>query len=135
MNHVEPVQWAAFVAAHRGPSLPVPVRAVPHHEISMLGGCGQGDLKLVAQMIDEAISVGAPLYNKGAFAACYHVYSGASADLEPKLGAACIGPKRALAEGRRKAAKLTDPSAQAWAMRDSFDGLLDVIERKLAPKP
>lgn len=135
MSHVEPVEWGAFVAAHRGPALPVPVRAIPHHEVSMLGGCGQGDLELVAHMIDDAISVGAPLYNKGAFAACYHVYSGASADLEPKLGAACVGPKRALAEGRRRAAKLSDPSAQAWAMRDSFDGLLDVIVRKLKPKP
>ncbi len=30
-----------------------------------------------------------------------------------------------------RAAKLGDPSAQAWAMRDAFDGLVEVIERKL----
>jgi hypothetical protein len=30
-----------------------------------------------------------------------------------------------------RAEKLDDPSAQAWAMRDAFDGLVEVIEREL----
>ena len=34
-------------------------------------------------------------------------------------------------DGRTRAAKLDDPSAQAWAMRDAFDGLVKVIEREL----
>jgi hypothetical protein len=35
-----------------------------------------------------------------------------------------------LADGRKRAARLADPSDQAWAMRDTFDGLLDVIRRR-----
>jgi hypothetical protein len=83
-------------------------------------------------MIARAVEVGAPLYNDGNFAACYHVYEGAAADAERRLGSGCWGPKRALKAGRNKAAKLSDSAAQAWAMRDAFDGLMDVIERKFA---
>lgn len=133
MKHTQPVSWQAFVASREATSLPTVKRDVPHHDLSVLKGCGEGDLRLLAQMIGEAIDVGAPLFNGGNFAGCYHVYAGASADAEPKLGAACIGPKRALSEGRKKASALPDPAAQAWAMRDSFDGLIDVIQRKLAP--
>jgi len=133
MTAPQPVAWADFAATQKT-KLPAVTRDVPHHDLTLLRGCGEGDLKLLAQMIDDAIDVGAPLFNGGNFAGCYHIYAGASADAEPKLGGACLGPKRALAEGRKKAAALSDPAAQAWAMRDSFDGLLDVIVRKLAPK-
>jgi serine protease Do len=54
---------------------------------------------------------------------------GTAADLERKLGPTCVGPARALAAGRTRAASLATPSAQAWAMRDAFDGLMDVISR------
>jgi serine protease Do len=130
MGKPAPMSWADFVAA-RSPALPAMKRDVPHHELSLLTGCGDGDLKLLGQMLSDAIDVGAPLFNGGNFAACFHVYEGASTDAEHKLGAGCSGPKRALATGRAKADALHDPAAQAWAMRDSFDGLLDVIVRKL----
>ena len=53
----------------------------------------------------------------------------AASDLERKLGASCQRPAKTLADGRKRAARLADPSEQAWAMRDTFDGLLDVIRR------
>lgn len=109
--------------------LPPVERRVPHHALSILEGCSADDVRLLASGIDGAIDVGAPLYNAGNFAGCYHMYEGTAADLERKLGGTCTGPQRALEAGRVRAASLATPSAQAWAMRDTFDGLVDVIAR------
>jgi serine protease Do len=107
-----------------------PERKVPKHKLSLMTGCDAEATAMLGHGISGAIEVGASLYNQGNFAACYHVYEGAAQDLERRLPKRCSGPKRALAEGRARAAKLDDPSAQAWAMRDAFDGLIDVIQRK-----
>jgi serine protease Do len=116
--------------ARTGVSLPAIRRDVPKHPQSILDRCSDAALASVVNGIGEAIEVGAPLYNDGNVAGCYHIYDGAAADLERRLPAACSGPKRALSSGRKKAAALDSPSAQAWAMRDAFDGLLSVIERR-----
>jgi hypothetical protein len=128
-----PMSMEAFVAQLRGvaPDLPQVRRQVPVHDVSVLRGCSDDDLRLVGASIQRAIEVGAPLYNDGNFAACYHVYEGASLDVDRKLPLSCRGPKKALDAGRRKAAQLKDASAQAWAMRDAFDGLLSVIIRRV----
>lgn len=112
-----------------GEALPAVTRRVPHHAISLLDGCSDRDVRALVGGIDGAISVGAPLYNGGNFAGCYHMYEGTAADIERQLSTACVGPARALETGRSRAAGLSPPSAQAWAMRDAFDGLLDVVER------
>ncbi|WP_437309044.1 S1C family serine protease [Sorangium sp. So ce388] len=131
--HPDPVPLSTFAAetADEEPALPAVKRSVPHHALSLLRGCTEGDLLVLARTMDGAIQVGSPLYNEGDFASCYHIYEGAALDMERRLGAACRGPKQALSEGRRKAARLDDNAAQAWAMRDAFDGLLDVILRKV----
>jgi hypothetical protein len=128
-----PVPLAVFAAATQvhEPHLPSVHREIPHHDLKLLAGCTDGDLQRAGKIIGEAIEVGAPVYNEQHFAACYHVYEGAALDLEKRLPAACKGPKKAMHDGRARAGKLDDPSAQAWAMRDAFDGLVDVIERKL----
>jgi hypothetical protein len=110
--------------------LPPVERHVPHHALSILDGCTDDDVRALASGIDGAIAVGAPLYNAGNFGACYHMYEGTAADVARKLGEPCAGPRRALDAGRARAASLDAPSAQAWAMRDAFDGLVDVIERR-----
>ncbi len=122
--------YAAELAALE-PALPRIQRQVPRHPLKILDGCSDDSLALLIRSVGEAIDVGAPLYNNGDFAACYHVYEGAASDLERKLPRACKGPKRALADGKKRAAKLTDPSLAAWAMRDAFDGLLEVIHRRI----
>ena len=81
--------------------------------------------------MSEAIDVGAPVYNQHHFAACFHIYEGAALDIEKRLPLACPGPKKAMKDGRTKAQKLDDPAAQAWAMRDAFDGLIEVILQRL----
>jgi serine protease Do len=135
LDDTHPVPLAAFAEATRKPSgLPQVKREVPNHELKVLAGCSDPDLARAAHIVEEAIEVGAPVYNQKHFAACYHIYEGAALDLEKRLPVACPGPKKAMRDGRLKAEKLDDPAAQAWAMRDAFDGLLDVIVRKLGPK-
>jgi hypothetical protein len=132
LAHPDPVPLSTFAAeTAEEESLPRVKRSVPRHALSLLRGCSEGDLLVLAKTMDGAIQVGSPLYNQGDFASSYHVYAGAALDMERRLGAACKGPRQALAEGRRKAAALDDTAAQAWAMRDAFDGLLDVILRKV----
>ena len=106
-----------------------PDRQIPHHPLSVLKGCTDANKELILKTLQDAIEVGAPLYNAGKLATCYHIYEGAAADLEQRLPGTCVGPKHALTEGQQRAAKLAEPSAQAWAMRDSFDGVLELLER------
>ena len=75
-----PVSLEVF-AANTAEAKPAKVkRAIPEHSLGILDGCSDADLKLIAQSIGDAIEVGAPLYNEGNFAACYHIYAGAAAD-------------------------------------------------------
>jgi serine protease Do len=134
LTRPDPVPFSTFAAENAGDgdaSLPDVKRSVPRHALALLSGCNEGDLLVLAKLMDGAIQVGSTLYNHGDFASCYHVYEGAALDMERRLGASCKGPKQALSEGRRKAADLDDNAAQAWAMRDAFDGLLEVILRRI----
>lgn len=111
-------------------SLPLPPpRAVPKHPLSLLNGCSAANVKLIVQGIEDAIEIGAPLYNDGKLEACYRIYEGAALELQRKLSG-CAGPKGALGVGLREAQKRKSYADKAWAMRDAFDGLLDTIERK-----
>jgi serine protease Do len=125
-------EFAALVAQLRHAPSPKTERDVPHHALSMLDGCSIAAQKLVVRLLGDAIEAGAPLYNEGRPDACYHMYDGAASEAVRKLPAACKGPAKALSEAQKRAASLNDASAQAWAMRDAFDGLLDVIARKQA---
>ncbi|MGD0527511.1 MAG: trypsin-like peptidase domain-containing protein [Polyangiaceae bacterium] len=123
-------EFAALIANLRAASAPKPRRSVPHFPTAFLDGCSVDAQKLTVKMVGAAIEAGAPLYNAGKPDACYHVYDGATSDLVRRLPASCHGPAKALGDAQRHAASLTDPVAQAWAMRDAFDGVLDVIARK-----
>ncbi len=132
----EPMPFAQFAtllaemrAANASKARKPPKRrkSVPHFALAVLDGCSQDAQKLTVKMIGDAIEIGAPLYNARKPDACYHVYDGAASDLARRLPPACKGPAKALGDAQKHAASLQDPVAQAWAMRDVFDGLLDVI--------
>jgi serine protease Do len=123
-------EFATLIASLREANATKVRRNVPHHALSLLEGCPQGAQRLTVKMLGEAIEAGAPLYNGGKPDACYHVYDGAASDLVRKYGSVCRGAARALGDAQRHAATVVEPTAQAWAMRDAFDGLLDVIARK-----
>jgi serine protease Do len=135
VDNPHPISMSLFSAAmlaiqnQNQNATPQTTRNIPHHPLSALSGCSDAQKSLIAKTLQEAIEVGAPLYNEGKTAACYQIYEGAAADLAHRLAPSCVGPKRALTEGQKRAAKLDDPNAQAWAMRDSFDGVLELLER------
>jgi hypothetical protein len=130
----EPVPMSVFTAAMTALERKAPrvERHIPRHALTLLKGCNAENHEAITRSLAAAIEVGAPLYNGGDFAACYHVYEGAALDLSRRLPKACSGPKRALSQGRERAAKLSEPSAQAWALRDAFDGLLEVVARRMS---
>jgi serine protease Do len=123
-------EFAALMAQIHGRASQHADRKRPHYPASVLDGCPPDAQKLIGQMLGDAIDAGAPLFNAGKPDACYHVYDGASADLLRKLPAACRGATKILSDAQRRAAALPEPSSQAWALRDSFDGLLEVLARK-----
>ncbi|HEV3190279.1 MAG TPA: trypsin-like peptidase domain-containing protein [Polyangiaceae bacterium] len=127
--------FAKRVARIHAAGSPDTERNVPRHPLSILDGCTLDAQKLIFNMIDDAISVGAPLYNEGKPEACYHVYDGAAADLVRRLPRACRGPARALGDAQKRAATLGGAIAQAWAIRDAFDALVEVVLRKQHGEP
>ena len=112
--------------------LPDVERNVPRHELAILAGCDPREVRLIVESIDDAIALGAPTYNQGDFHGCYTTYRDAAERIEVALSSTCAGPAAALADGRARAIGLPTSAARAWAMRDAFDGLLDVIDRSRA---
>lgn len=103
-------------------------RQVPAHDVAIFKSCTKAERDAIYSAIASAIDIGAPLYNAGNIEACFRIYQGAALDLSRKLGK-CSGPKKALQVGLDRADKLDTPDQRAWAMRDTFDGLLDVLDR------
>jgi hypothetical protein len=135
INYLKPLVDATGslpLSAAAGPSHPRRKvrREIPNHDLTLLDGCTDDDLRKIRDAIGEAIDVGAPLYNEGNASACYRIYEGTALDLQRRMKS-CPGPRHALLDGVKKAAKTSDASARAWRMRDAFDGVIDVIERKL----
>ena len=133
MKATDPVpfpEFAKLIAQLRTTAAPKVKRKRPSYALSTLDGCTVDAQKLIVHMVSDAIDAGAPLFNAGNTSACYHVYDGAASDLSRRLPATCRGPTRALAEAQKRAAALGDPSAQAWAMRDAFDALIEVVLKK-----
>jgi hypothetical protein len=122
---------AEFTAAHAHETGGSARPTAPHHDLSLLAGCSDADLSLVGKTITDAIDVGAPLYNNDNHEACFRVYEGAVLGLEKKLNH-CQGPRKALLAGTEAASKETDFTKKAWAMRDAFDGVLEVLSKNAA---
>ncbi len=119
-----------LVAANAKPVVVTPPDrpTVPILDMATLAGCTGQDLALAVTTIDDTIQVGAPLYNAGNRPACYRLYLGAATDLAQHLGT-CPGLQNALTSGITRASTLPDYTSQAWAMRDTFDGVIYLYER------
>ena len=111
------------------PLAPPNERNIPVFPARFLEGCSAHDLEAIERGARRRIAVGAPLYNDGDVAGCVVAYEHAARELEAALPASCSGPVRALSEGRATAGKLALPGARAWAMRDAFDGLIEIMDR------
>ena len=105
-----------------------PKRQVPVHPTSLLADATAEAVERIDRTISSAISVGAPLYNDGQFEACFRIYESAIFELERSLTGS-QGARKALAAGLAEADLRETFSDKAWALRDAFDGMLDVIAR------
>jgi serine protease Do len=103
------------------------VRRIPMHELSVFDGCKLDDIEAIVREILEAIENGAPLYNDGKHEACFRIYEGTSVKYEHD--AACAGVRAAFGDGLLRANGMQTYTEKAWAMRDTFDGLLDAAKR------
>jgi len=111
-------------------------RQVPLHPVSVLDGCSKQDIEDVIAAIDQAIQNGAPLYNTGTpagYEACFRIYEGTSLKLEKDAG--CKGVRTAFGDGLLRSTNLASYKEKAWALRDTFDGLIDVGRRWYTKHP
>jgi serine protease Do len=107
-------------------------RAVPNHATNVLDGCSVKDVQDYVTSIAQAIESGAPLYNqktRQGYEACYRVYEGTALRYANANDIACKGVRAAFGDGLLRAKTLETYKEKAWAMRDAFDGLIDVAQR------
>lgn len=129
-----PMSLADFAAATRlEPTGPAIVRQVPIHDVGILAGCGDPHLIDIAKAIASAIESGAPLYNEGNYEACFRIYEG-TVDKYAR-DAECEGVRTAFSDGLARASTMESFNEKAWALRDTFDGMLDVILRAKKVSP
>lgn len=102
-------------------------RAVPSHPLLIFDGCDDESIITAVLAVREAIKLGAPLYNQGNHEACFRIYEGASSKLE--RDSSCRGVRDAFGAGLLRAQTMEGPTRKAWALRDTFDGLIDVALR------
>jgi len=130
-------ETAAQFAAHFAPKAPTqptqiqtdtgPItREIPQHSVSMLKECKKEQIVKVFDGINRAIELGAPLYNDGDHLACFNIYSQTATHFENDK-TLCKPLRDSFGAGLLKAETKGDPTSKAWAMRDTFDGLLRVI--------
>ncbi|MEM9488798.1 MAG: trypsin-like peptidase domain-containing protein [Myxococcota bacterium] len=103
-------------------------RKVPRHPESLLDSCSQESVQTAVNAISKAIENGAPLYNDGNHEACFRIYEGTAVRLESELQ--CAGVREALGQGLLRASTEEGYTLKAWAMRDAFDGVLLVAQKK-----
>ena len=103
------------------------VRQVPNHDISIFDGCSVDEIEDVIRQIGETIENGAPLYNDGKHEACFRIYEGTAVKFEHD--APCAGVRSAFGDGLLRASGLKTSKEKAWALRDTFDGLIDAARR------
>ncbi len=98
------------------------VRRVPDLDRKTFDGCGKVQIVEIIEAIRDAISSGAPVYNQGNHEACYRIYEGTAIKFERE--AICPGIRAAFGDGLLRAGSLDSFTEKAWAMRDTFDGVL-----------
>lgn len=103
------------------------VREVPSHPLVIFDGCDDASITEAVGAIHDAIELGAPLYNQGNHEACFRIYEGASSKLERE--SSCRGVREAFGAGLLRASTLDNATLRAWALRDTFDGIVDVALR------
>ena len=95
-------------------------------------GCKGDQIADVVKQIEDAIEIGAPLYNRGDIEACFRIYEGTATKIE-KDGP-CKGVRTVFGDVLLKVQGMPDFKGKAWAMRDTFDGLLIAAKKWASSK-
>ena len=88
-------------------------------------------LSAVDRVIQDAIAIGAPIYNAGSPLGCYRIYEGAAYKALYLLGGDCSKLGSVLATGLSRAGAGSSASSRAWTLRRTFDTILGVGTRTL----
>ena len=121
-------------------------RKIPEHPVAIWDGCTRQDIEDVVHAISDAIEDGAPAYNRQSegpldqqtghankdydphgYETCFRIYEGTALRFEHS--AACKGVRDAFGDGLLRAQSLSNYNDKAWAMRDTFDGLILVAQK------
>lgn len=98
------------------------VRRIPELDRKAFDGCSKPQVIEIVEAIRDAISSGAPVYNQGNHEACFRIYEGTAIKFERE--AACPAIRAAFGDGLLRAGSVDTFTEKAWAMRDTFDGVL-----------
>jgi hypothetical protein len=128
-TRVDKAPWARSQRDEDSCDYPPVSRKIPVFETSALQPCSREELATVFAEIRAAIQVGAPLYNPPTCKAeaCYRIYEGVALRLRTSLS--CKAITDALIQGMARAEEQPTFHAKAWAMRDTFDGIMDLLLR------
>lgn len=105
-------------------------RKIPDHPVTIWMGCDATQMEDILRSISDTIAIGAPLYNQGTkegFEGCFRVYEGTS--LRFGRDAGCKGVRDAFVAGLDRARDMKSFKEKAWALRDTFDGLINAFGR------
>ncbi|MEP7252856.1 MAG: hypothetical protein ABI683_10770 [Ginsengibacter sp.] len=118
-------------------------KATPHAEVySMVFSNSQTDSLPITcsnsieieRIIDDAISLGAPIYNEGLHLACYRIYEWASYKIIYVYGKTCKNVEAVLKTAIDKSHGDFSDTEKAWIMRSAFDKILGVPTKTTTPE-
>jgi len=130
-----PTVIAVKTTATPAPTARSVVRDVAVYDVTFLAGCTPAELALADASIRGAIRRGIPLFNSGDTAGCFQVYRDTALSVRGALPETCSGPRAALWQGIQRADQLATPGEKAYALRDAFDALINVMTKKANGEP
>jgi hypothetical protein len=80
----------------------------------------------IEKIINEAIALGAPIYNEGLHIACYRIYEWAAYKILYEYGKKCPEVEKTLKAAIEKSHGDYSDTEKAWIMRMAFDKILGV---------
>lgn len=106
------------------------IPAKPVLDLKTLDGCSSADLSLIDKKLNDGLDAASPLYGEGNYEAAFSLYESSAEAVERTLSKSCAGPVRTLKASRAKATLESDAGDKSDELRDTFDSLLDVVDRK-----
>lgn len=126
---LSPAKFAAKTSEYRVERTSEIERHVPDLPVSTFEGCAGADVDITRQTLEETRATAEAVLEAGKLDAAAHVYLGATVDLRGKLSSGCTGVLAVLDQLKMRTAGLAGAD-KVGAFRDTFEGLLLVIEKR-----